>query len=188
MERGVYSENQTQPELSLGMVLNLLRIKNKGFCLYNKHTPVKVCIVYIKIFLPFYPVLLWKLRWSTYDTETKFVHNQGYIPVFIICNISANGIGCFVCTSLNRGNQGCEDTFNNTGEFYRSDCQASRDGRIGMFPATQCIKMVAEDSKHINIRGVLAKTKSKINQYSSFGSYLETFILVHVCMFFLSYT
>lgn len=188
MERGVYSENQTQPELSLGMVLNLLRIKNKGFCLYNKHTPVKVCIVYIKKMLPFYPVLLWKLRWSTYDTETKFVHNQGYIPVFIICNISANGIGCFVCTSLNRGNQGCEDTFNNTGEFYRSDCQASRDGRIGMFPATQCIKMVAEDSKHINTRGVLAKTKSKINQYSSFGSYLETFILVHVCMFFLSYT
>lgn len=125
--------------------------------------------------MPFYPVLLWKLRWSTYDTETKFVHinferfnNQGYIPVFIICNISANGIGCFVCTSLNRGNQGCEDTFNNTGEFYRSDCQASRDGRIGMFPATQCIKMVAEDSKHINTRGVLAKTKSKINQYSSF--------------------
>lgn len=141
--------------------------------------------------LPFYPVLLWKLRWSTYDTETKIVHinferfnNQGYIPVFIICNISANGIGCFVCTSLNRGNQGCEDTFNNTGEFYRSDCQASRDGRIGMFPATQCIKMVAEDSKHINTRGVLAKTKSKINQYSSFGSYLETFVLVHVCMFF----
>lgn len=191
MERGVYSENQTQPELSLGMVLNLLRIKNKGFCLYNKHTPIKVCIVYIKKILPFYPVLLWKLRWSTYDTETKIVHinferfnNQGYIPVFIICNISANGIGCFVCTSLNRGNQGCEDTFNNTGEFYRSDCQASRDGRIGMFPATQCIKMVAEDSKHINTRDVLAKKKSKINQYHSFGSYLETFVLVHVCMFF----
>lgn len=74
MERGVYSENQTQPELSLGMVLNLLRIKNKGFCLYNKHTPIKVCIVYIKKMLPFYPVLLWKLRWSTYDTETKIVH------------------------------------------------------------------------------------------------------------------
>lgn len=58
MERGVYSENQTQPELSLGMVLNLLRIKNKGFCLNNKHTPIKVCIVYIKKMLPFYPVLL----------------------------------------------------------------------------------------------------------------------------------
>lgn len=64
----------------------------------------------------------------------------------VFCPSRANGIGCFVCTSLNRGNQGCEDTFNNTGEFYRSDCQASRDGRIGMFPATQCIKMVAEDT------------------------------------------
>lgn len=53
-----------------------------------------------------------------------------------------------MCTSLNRGNKGCEDAFNNTGEYYRSDCQASREGRIGMFPATQCIKMVAEDSKH----------------------------------------
>ncbi|XP_022340092.2 uncharacterized protein LOC111134881 [Crassostrea virginica] len=64
----------------------------------------------------------------------------------VICPFKVNGIGCFVCTSLNRGNQGCEDTFNNTGGFYRSDCQASREGRIGMFPATQCIKMVAEDT------------------------------------------
>lgn len=61
--------------------------------------------------------------------------------------LSANAIGCFVCTSLNRGNKGCEDTFNNTGKYYRSDCQANRDGRIGTFPATQCIKMVAEDGK-----------------------------------------
>ncbi|XP_062591407.1 uncharacterized protein LOC134252879 [Saccostrea cucullata] len=64
----------------------------------------------------------------------------------LLCSYSANAIGCFVCTSLNRGNSGCEDTFNNTGKYYRSDCKASRDGRMGMFPATQCIKMVAEDT------------------------------------------
>lgn len=68
------------------------------------------------------------------------------ITGLVFCPSRANGIGCFVCTSLNRGNKGCEDAFNNTGEYYRSDCQASREGRIGMFPATQCIKMVAEDT------------------------------------------
>ncbi|KAK3781966.1 hypothetical protein RRG08_051265 [Elysia crispata] len=56
-----------------------------------------------------------------------------------------SSIGCFVCTSINRRNPECEDTFNNTGKFYVEDCWASRRGRSGSFPGTQCIKMIAED-------------------------------------------
>ncbi|RUS78154.1 hypothetical protein EGW08_014083 [Elysia chlorotica] len=57
----------------------------------------------------------------------------------------SSAIGCFVCTSINRRNPDCEDTFNNTGKFYVEDCWASRRGRTGSFPGTQCIKMIAED-------------------------------------------
>lgn len=44
--------------------------------------------------------------------------------------------------------------------------------------------MVVEDSKYINICGVFVKIKFKINLYFSFGSYLEIFVFVYVCMFF----
>ncbi|KAJ8317001.1 hypothetical protein KUTeg_004905, partial [Tegillarca granosa] len=56
-----------------------------------------------------------------------------------------DAVGCFVCTSFNHDNHDCEDTFNNTNKFYKSDCWASRTGRSGHFPATQCIKMIASD-------------------------------------------
>lgn len=58
--------------------------------------------------------------------------------------IPAWGIGCFVCTSINNSEPDCEDTFNNTGKFYRPVCQAGRKDRAGLFPATDCIKMKAE--------------------------------------------
>ncbi|XP_067657548.1 uncharacterized protein [Haliotis asinina] len=67
--------------------------------------------------------------------------------VFIVMLFIAegDGIGCFACTSINHSNVECEDTFNNTGKFYVEDCWASRKGRVGQFPGTQCIKMIAED-------------------------------------------
>ncbi|XP_059152519.1 uncharacterized protein LOC131938479 isoform X2 [Physella acuta] len=67
--------------------------------------------------------------------------------VLALATINVDAIGCFVCTSINHNEPDCEDTFNNTGKFYRDDCWASRRGRVGEFPATQCIKMVAEDAK-----------------------------------------
>ncbi|XP_041369958.1 uncharacterized protein LOC121383927 [Gigantopelta aegis] len=63
-----------------------------------------------------------------------------------ILGSKAEGIGCFVCTSINHNNPECEDTFNNTGKFFETDCWGSRKGRVGLFPGTQCIKMVAEDT------------------------------------------
>ncbi|KAH9492443.1 hypothetical protein Btru_029115, partial [Bulinus truncatus] len=59
--------------------------------------------------------------------------------------LEVDAIGCFVCTSINHKNPDCEDTFNNTNKFYDGECWASRRGRVGLFPGTQCIKMIAED-------------------------------------------
>ncbi|GAB1603630.1 uncharacterized protein LOC115218997 [Argonauta hians] len=57
-------------------------------------------------------------------------------------------VGCFVCNSFNHSNPDCEDPFNNrNNEFYNSKCWSSHRNRVGVFPATQCIKMVATDSE-----------------------------------------
>ncbi|KAK7498454.1 hypothetical protein BaRGS_00010408, partial [Batillaria attramentaria] len=55
------------------------------------------------------------------------------------------GLGCFKCTSINHSNPECEDTFNNTDRFWEPDCWGTRKNRMGSFPGTQCIKMIAED-------------------------------------------
>lgn len=63
-----------------------------------------------------------------------------------LCCVSA--INCFKCTSINHNNPKCEDTFNATDDMYEQDCRATREGRSGLFPGTQCIKMVAENSTY----------------------------------------
>lgn len=56
------------------------------------------------------------------------------------------GLGCFKCESTNHSNPDCEDTFNNTdNKYWVPDCWAARKGRKGLFPGTQCIKMIVED-------------------------------------------
>ncbi|KAL3865097.1 hypothetical protein ACJMK2_006726 [Sinanodonta woodiana] len=57
-------------------------------------------------------------------------------------------IGCFVCTSFNHNNPDCEDNFNNTdNKFYKEECWAGRRDRLGLFPGTECVKMIANDEK-----------------------------------------
>ena len=73
-----------------------------------------------------------------------------------------HGIGCFRCTSMNGNNQDCEDTFNNTDKFYEADCWASRKDRIGLFPATECIKMTVTDGLY-NILRNFFKSQSKLD-------------------------
>ncbi|VDI04697.1 uncharacterized protein LOC143071624 [Mytilus galloprovincialis] len=75
--------------------------------------------------------------------EYKNLHKIIFILVYYTYH--ADGIGCFRCTSMNGNNKECEDTFNNTGGFYVTDCWASRKDRMGMFPATECIKMTVTD-------------------------------------------
>lgn len=67
------------------------------------------------------------------------------IFILIYYHFRVDAIGCFRCTSMNGNNQDCEDTFNNTDKFYEADCWASRKDRIGLFPATECIKMTVTD-------------------------------------------
>ncbi|KAL5022878.1 hypothetical protein ScPMuIL_002033 [Solemya velum] len=68
-----------------------------------------------------------------------------YFDSYVVWTVSA--IGCFVCTSINGDNNDCEDRFNNTDKYYEHDCWASRKGRIGKFPGTECIKMTASDAE-----------------------------------------
>lgn len=63
-----------------------------------------------------------------------------------------HSIGCFVCQSINGSEPSCEDTFNNSGQFWQPNCMAGRRGRKGFFPATQCIKIVIHDGKHSDRR------------------------------------
>ncbi|XP_033757489.1 uncharacterized protein LOC117339886 [Pecten maximus] len=76
------------------------------------------------------------------------VHTMVGLVIYILLCLAkeADAIGCFQCTSVNKGNSACEDSFNNTDDkYYISDCWASRSGRHGLFPATECIKMIAND-------------------------------------------
>lgn len=57
-------------------------------------------------------------------------------------------IGCFVCSSVNGSDPACEDPFNAiNASYYHQDCRAGRKGRVGLFPATNCIKVKGELSK-----------------------------------------
>ena len=60
----------------------------------------------------------------------------------------ADGIGCFVCYSLNGSDPGCEDPFNSTLnastlqlDRYMPDCLAGKKERAGLFPASHCVKV-----------------------------------------------
>ena len=65
----------------------------------------------------------------------------------------AQGIGCYVCTSFNRSEVRCEDTFNTSYpeeviNFYQPQCWGARKGREGLFPADHCIKIVGISRKN----------------------------------------
>lgn len=64
---------------------------------------------------------------------------------------TVHGIGCFVCSSIDGSEPDCDDTFNNTGKFYKPHCMAPRPMRNGVFPATSCIKL----------KGILSETKQQ---------------------------
>lgn len=87
-------------------------------------------------------------------------------------------VGCFVCTSFNHSNPDCEDPFvNRNNLFYHKKCWSSHKHRIGVFPATQCIKMVATDYKtgyHIVVRNCVVDnggttSESEIGRQSHCG-------------------
>lgn len=62
----------------------------------------------------------------------------------MLCGVQ--GLGCYVCQSIDGDNPYCEDPFNatypnDTRDFFREDCRAGRKHRNGLFPATACVKV-----------------------------------------------
>ncbi|ULT91157.1 hypothetical protein L3Y34_009046 [Caenorhabditis briggsae] len=96
------------------------------------------------------------------------------LAVFLVLLVSVmeasgvSGIGCFVCSSFDGENKGCEDPFNSTMDLssrdrdasavanYNYPCWAYKKGRHGLFPADHCIKIVGyradNESKTLVIR------------------------------------
>ncbi|XP_067927856.1 UPAR/Ly6 domain-containing protein bou-like [Watersipora subatra] len=65
----------------------------------------------------------------------------GFVSYFIL---EVDGIGCYMCQSINGSNPRCEDTFNSHPDLYQSSCFAAKGGDIlGTFPATTCLKLKA---------------------------------------------
>ena len=62
----------------------------------------------------------------------------------------AASIGCFVCFSIDRSNQGCEDTFHYNISYveYQETCLTNRKGRTGLYPASSCIKLSGQSGAY----------------------------------------
>jgi len=63
----------------------------------------------------------------------------------------ANAIDCFVCTSINRSDAYCEDSFNTSYpgvDYLQKECMGYRKDRRGYFPADHCIKISGVSTKN----------------------------------------
>lgn len=106
--------------------------------------------------------------------------------------VSASGIDCFKCVSVNGSNPACEDPFHNnyTWELLERPCMGGRKGRNGLFPASACIKMsgsYADGSGTIMIRGCALDsgtltTDTEIIRMSHCGSFYYDDKYVHGCV------
>ena len=50
-------------------------------------------------------------------------------------------VGCYTCSSFNNSDPGCSDPFNPAFSTYVHSCKQGKKDRVGLFPATFCIKM-----------------------------------------------
>ena len=71
------------------------------------------------------------------------------INVVFFLHLSAIGIDCFKCVSVNGTNPSCEDPFHNnyTSSLLERPCMGGRKGRNGLFPASACIKLAGKFGK-----------------------------------------
>jgi len=74
----------------------------------------------------------------------EYVHYVVAITFMLFDYTNANGIDCYVCTSVNRSDPYCEDSFNtnySNVDYLQKDCMGYRKDRLGYFPADHCIKI-----------------------------------------------
>ena len=88
-------------------------------------------------------------------TTRTLIANRGQEIDF---HLSAAGIECFKCVSVNGSNPDCEDPFHNNRSvsFLEKPCLGGRKNREGLFPASACIKLHGRFSKHKPIKKVLS--------------------------------
>jgi hypothetical protein len=70
-----------------------------------------------------------------------------YILYLKLLFISAAKIDCYVCSSKNGSDNGCDDPFHPQYNSLRVSCRQGMDGRYGLFPARYCIKMKGTSSE-----------------------------------------
>jgi len=76
------------------------------------------------------------------------------VPVIIVMLLDINdasGIDCYVCTSINKSDPYCEDSFNTSYpgvDYLQKECMGYRKERRGYFPADHCIKIAGVSTKN----------------------------------------
>ena len=76
----------------------------------------------------------------------------------MICVAVAEGIGCFVCHSLDGSDPGCEDPFRSADSYYWEECLATKDSNRSdsaeLHFASHCIKVSGTYSKWVTYTGL----------------------------------
>jgi len=66
-----------------------------------------------------------------------------FLLVFAVAAQTVEGsIGCYRCSTRNGSDVNCEDPFHPAMSVYEKDCNDSKVGHIGKFPASFCLKIV----------------------------------------------
>lgn len=65
---------------------------------------------------------------------------------FLFTSVAAK-IDCYVCSSKNGSDTGCDDPFHPQYNDLRVSCRQGMAGRYGLFPARYCIKMKGTSSR-----------------------------------------
>ncbi|UJR13942.1 hypothetical protein I4U23_000945 [Adineta vaga] len=81
--------------------------------------------------------------------------------ILLVCSINYfHCLSCFKCMTTNFENDTCKDPFNPIDNHLEIDCQATSNGRNGLFPARFCVKIsgiIVDVDRHVN-RSLLQKS------------------------------
>ncbi|XP_048743873.1 U-scoloptoxin(05)-Cw1a-like [Ostrea edulis] len=81
--------------------------------------------------------------------QKKFIF--GLFAFFQLC-VAAHAIDCYKCSSENFTDPFCHDPFHPAYNNLTTDCGEGRNGRVGLFPARFCTKIIAVDGTEKIIR------------------------------------
>ncbi|KAL4226310.1 hypothetical protein ACF0H5_014293 [Mactra antiquata] len=70
------------------------------------------------------------------------VVNMFYVVLLPVMWDYAMAIDCFKCFSFNKSDPDCGDPFHSAYGRYIKDCLQGQDGRVGLYPAKYCIKLI----------------------------------------------